>query len=92
MPSFSDSGSDDQASILDFADVDLCSRANVTSKTSNGQEDKQVRLRLSLDEICHRTNFTRKEVRAFYRTLKQVSFLLFINILYAVHADAGSVQ
>ena len=74
MPSFSDSGSD-QASILDFADVDLCgSRANnVTNKTSNGQEDKQVRLRLSLDEICHRTNFTRKEVRAFYRTLKQVS-------------------
>ncbi|XP_046461890.1 hippocalcin-like protein 1 [Daphnia pulex] len=69
MPSFSDSSSE-QASILDFADVDLCSKANVT-KVSNGQEDKQVRLRLSLDEICHRTNFTRKEVRAFYRTLKQ---------------------
>lgn len=71
MPeSFSDSGSCDQASILDFADVDLC-RANAT-KTGNGQEEKQVRLRLSLDEICHRTSFTRKEVRAFYRTLKQV--------------------
>lgn len=77
MPSFSDSSSE-QASILDFADVDLCSKANVT-KVSNGQEDKQVRLRLSLDEICHRTNFTRKEVRAFYRTLKQVSTKLLFN-------------
>jgi hypothetical protein len=80
MPSFSDSSSE-QASILDFADVDLCSKANVT-KVSNGQEDKQVRLRLSLDEICHRTNFTRKEVRAFYRTLKQVSTKLLFNFSY----------
>ncbi|KAI9560870.1 hypothetical protein GHT06_011824 [Daphnia sinensis] len=70
MPgSFSDSGSCDQASILDFTDVDLC-KAN-GAKTGNGQEEKQVRLRLSLDEICHRTSFTRKEVRQFYRTLKQ---------------------
>lgn len=74
MPSsFSDSGSS-EPSISDFADVDLC-RANVTRASANGPEDKQVRLRLSLDEICHRTNFTRQEVRAFYRTLKQVTQL-----------------
>lgn len=72
MPSsFSDSGSS-EPSISDFADVDLLARANVT-RAANGPEDKQVRLRLSLDEICHRTNFTRQEVRAFYRTLKQVT-------------------
>ena len=74
MPaSFTNSDSDSSVpSLTDFADVDL-SRTNVT-RSANGQDEKQVRLRLSLDEICHRTNFTRQEVRAFYRTLKQVKF------------------
>lgn len=73
MPSSFANSDSDSCDITDFADVDL--RANVT-RAANGQEEKQIRLRLSLDEICHRTNFSRKEVRAFYRTLKQVSLFL----------------
>lgn len=67
----SESGSS-EASISDFGEVDLCRPNPTVIKPIIGQEGKHIRFRLSLDEICQRTNFTRKEVRAFYRTLKQV--------------------
>ena len=71
-------------SVADLADVDLAgdvsktaTNAATAAATIAVQLDAQHQKKSpSLDELCRLTRFSRQEVRAFYRTLKQVTFLL----------------
>ena len=67
----SDSGS---SIIGDLADADDANKGSATSLPpgSHGAAVRKHEKVLSLDELCRLTRFSRKEVRAFYRTLKQV--------------------
>ena len=92
MPaSFADSSSASSCSesVADLADVEggagsarsggagkSASAASAAAKAAMQQEKA-----LSLDELCRLTRFSRQEVRAFYRTLKQVCTFALISFL-----------
>lgn len=95
MPASYISQSSCSESVSDLAvDVDLLSTpakqggegaakesSTVTAAAAALRSIREQEKKLSLDEICRLTRFSRKEVRSFYRTLKQVSCVCIVDVI-----------
>jgi len=82
MPTSYASNSSSSSSIIgDLVDVDDQTKGSAASlpATSHAAAVRKHEKVLSLDELCRLTRFSRQEVRAFYRTLKQVLVKLFLH-------------